>query len=82
MLVQFNLTKKEVVMKDLTLLGLVAVIILIIGGINWGLVGLFNVNLVQSIFGNMLSRLIYIIVGVAAGYMIYLFYLAKIKKII
>jgi uncharacterized membrane protein YuzA (DUF378 family) len=53
-------------------LGLVASILLVIGGLNWGLVGLFNVNLVVSIFGDgsFLSRLIYVVVGLAAVYMI------------
>lgn len=44
--------------------------LLVIGGLNWGLVGLFNVNLISVIFGEMsfLSRLIYILIGVAAVY--------------
>lgn len=67
-------------MRELPLLALIALIIVIIGGINWGLVGLFNVNIVLSIFGVMLSRLIFIVVGVAAGYLAYLLYLAKMTK--
>ena len=45
-----------------------ALILLIIGGLNWGLVGLFGIDVVASIFGpgSMLSRVIYIAVGVAA----------------
>ena len=41
--------------------------LVIIGGINWGLVGLFNYNLVDSIFGTMsiVSRVIYTLVGIA-----------------
>jgi hypothetical protein len=44
--------------------------LLAIGGLNWGLVGLFNFNFVTAILGDMtpLSRLIYILVGVAAAY--------------
>ena len=44
--------------------------ILIIGALNWGLVGLFDINAVDAIFGEMTaaSRLIYIIVGLAALY--------------
>lgn len=55
----------------------IALILVIIGGINWGLVGLFNFNLVEAIFGNAsgLSRAIYIIVGIAALYLIY--YISK-----
>ena len=44
---------------------------MIIGGINWGLIGFFNYNLVSSIFGAQLavvSRVIYAIVGLAALY--------------
>jgi len=51
---------------------LVALIILIVGGINWGFVGLFSTDLVTSIFGSLLARLIFIIVAVAAVYMIYI----------
>lgn len=47
---------------------LISFIILLIGGINWGLVGFFNFDLVAKVFGNMsiLSRIIYSIVGVSA----------------
>ena len=38
----------------------------IIGALNWGLIGLFNYNLVESLFGDsMLSSIIYMIVGLA-----------------
>jgi uncharacterized membrane protein YuzA (DUF378 family) len=52
---------------------LIALILVIVGGLNWGLVGLFDFNLVDSIFGvgSTLSRIIYILVGIAALYMIY-----------
>ena len=46
-------------------------ILMIIGGINWGLVGFFNYNLVSSIFGvklEVISRIIYVVVGLAALY--------------
>ena len=41
--------------------------IMVIGGLNWGLVGFFNFNLVELISGGMmgLMRLIYIVVGLA-----------------
>lgn len=67
-------------MKELSLYGFVALIIVLVGGICWGLVGLFNVYLITGIFGNLLGRLIYIVVGVAAGYLAYLIYLEKFKK--
>lgn len=67
-------------MKDFNLYGWIALVLLVVGGINWGLVGLFNVNVISGIFGYMIGRLIYIIVGVAAGYFCYLIYLDKAKK--
>ena len=44
-----------------------ALILVIIGAINWGLVGLFNFDLVAMLFGTMtaLSRIVYIIIGIA-----------------
>jgi uncharacterized membrane protein YuzA (DUF378 family) len=46
----------------------IAAVLLIVGGLNWGLVGLFQFNLVEAIFGQMttLSRAVYILVGLAA----------------
>jgi uncharacterized membrane protein YuzA (DUF378 family) len=47
---------------------MVAFLLLIVGGINWGLIGLFDFNLVSMLFGSMpmLEKLIYILVGVSA----------------
>jgi len=42
----------------------IALTVAIIGCVNWGLIGLFNFNLVEALFGN-LSFLIYSIVGIA-----------------
>jgi uncharacterized membrane protein YuzA (DUF378 family) len=54
-------------------LDLLALVLVIIGGLNWGLVGLLDLDLVQLIFGSIpiLAKLIYIVVGLAALYMIY-----------
>ena len=44
----------------------IALVFTIIGAINWGLIGLFNFNLVEAIFGNsLLSAIIYMVVGIA-----------------
>ncbi len=45
----------------------IALVLVIIGAINWGLIGLFKFNLVEVIFGNMtiLSRIIYTLVGLS-----------------
>lgn len=47
-----------------------ALIVLIIGGLNWGLVGFFGMNLVAVLFGSnsLLTHLIYMLVGIAAVY--------------
>lgn len=45
----------------------VALVLTIIGALNWGLIGLFDFNLVEAVFGSegVLSRLIYSLVGIA-----------------
>jgi len=50
-----------------------ALVLVIVGGLNWGLVGIFDFNLVDSIFGEMsaLSRIIYALVGLSAVYMVF-----------
>ena len=52
----------------------ISLVILIIGGLNWGFVGLFNLDLIALILGQMtlLARLVYMVVGIAAVLMIYL----------
>ena len=51
----------------------VALVLVIVGGLNWGLVGAFNFNLVDSIFGegSALSRVVYVLVGLSAVYLTY-----------
>ena len=55
-------------------INVIAQVLLIIGGLNWGLVGLFQFNLVDALFGagEPLTRVIYIVVGIAAIWGIYL----------
>lgn len=45
----------------------IALILVIIGAINWGLIGLLNFNLVDTLFGvgSALSRIIYSLVGIS-----------------
>lgn len=45
----------------------IALLLVIIGAINWGLIGFFKFNLVDSIFGELsvLSRIIYALVGIS-----------------
>lgn len=46
----------------------IVMILLIIGGLNWLLVGLFNLDIVIAIFGNIIARIIFTIVGICAIY--------------
>jgi uncharacterized membrane protein YuzA (DUF378 family) len=57
-------------------LDLIAMILLLIGGLNWGLVGIFNFDLVAAIFCDMsvVSRIVYTLVGVSAIYGIFSFF--------
>ena len=58
-------------MGKLNVMDLIALVLVIVGGLNWALVGIFKFNLVTWIFGDMsvVSRIVYILVGVAAVYM-------------
>ena len=49
-------------------LNTITLVLLIVGGLNWGLVGLFGFDLVAAIFGEMslLSRIVYTLVGASA----------------
>jgi len=51
-------------------LDVVAVVLLVVGGLNWGLVGVAQFDLVAALFGTMtaVSRVVYALVGVAALY--------------
>lgn len=51
----------------------VAIVLSVIGAINWGLVGLFDFNLVSALFGPMstLSRIIYVLVGLSGLYLLF-----------
>jgi uncharacterized protein len=49
-------------------LNIIALVLLVVGGLNWGLVGLFNFDLVAALLGegSLLSRIVYILVGISA----------------
>ena len=57
-------------------LDIVCLILIIIGAINWGLIGFFNFDLVSVIFGNMsmITRIIFAVVGLAGIYSLVLFW--------
>ena len=52
-----------------------ALTLVIIGAINWGLIGLFRLDLVNLLFGNMtwLSRVVYTLVGISGMYLLSLY---------
>ncbi|MDF2868207.1 MAG: hypothetical protein K0S11_1677 [Gammaproteobacteria bacterium] len=58
-------------MKSLTVIDWVALVLVIVGGLNWGLVGLFKFNIVEVIFrfAPIIINIVYIIVGIAAIYL-------------
>lgn len=61
-------------LKNLDLYTKISYIAILVGGILWGLAGLTNIYL-ADIFGNFLGRLLYIAIGVAAGWLCYQMYL-------
>lgn len=58
-------------MKNLNAFDWTALVLAVVGALNWGLVGIFKFDLVAAIFGDMsaLSRIVYALVGVAAVYL-------------
>lgn len=56
-----------------------AVILIIVGALNWGLIGAFHVNAVAMLFGEatLITRVIYMLVGLAGLYKIFLIATAK-----
>jgi len=66
--------------ENMKIVDIVAAILLIIGGLNWGLVGLFRFDLVQFIVGGTgIDRLVYILVGLSALWLIIVFKAMKIR---
>jgi uncharacterized membrane protein YuzA (DUF378 family) len=61
-------------MDRLSTLDWVALALLIVGGLNWLLVGLFELDLVAALFGelSLLSRIVYLAVGLSAIYLAFI----------
>ena len=57
-------------MNKLSALDWVALVLVLVGALNWGLVGFFSFDLVKTLFGDMstLSRIVYALVGLSAVY--------------
>ena len=68
-----TITGERTINRSMSTIDWIAMTLLIVGGLNWGLVGLFNVDLVAMLFGEMttVSRLVYLLVGLSALYSIY-----------
>lgn len=69
-------------MYKFKLIDKVSLILVIIGAVNWGLIGLFNFNLVGVLFGeptNLIGRIIYILVGIAGMNMLLLLFKTRQK---
>ena len=68
-------------MKQNQLLQTISFILLLIGGLNWGFVGLFQMDVIGAIFGemSMLSRVIYTLVGLSALYRLFIWIRAVAK---
>ncbi len=67
-------------MKKISALDWIALILIIVGGLNWGLVGAFKFDLVAAVLGSMsiVARIVYVLVGLSAIYGIFM--LGKICK--
>jgi uncharacterized membrane protein YuzA (DUF378 family) len=68
-------------MYKLSLIDKISLILVTIGALNWGLYGLFSLDLVKVIFGQfqVLARIVYILVGVSGLNLIFLWIKARKK---
>jgi len=66
---------KGLVKKNKSKMGILSKLLVIIGALNWGLVGLLNFDLVAVLFGkkSILSKLVYILVGLSGVYLIMIY---------
>lgn len=64
------------------ILDVLTAVLLIVGGLNWGLVGLFGFDLVAALLGDMslLSRIVYALVGLSAVYRAVTFRAARSRR--
>ena len=69
-----NRFKNKSSMHKLSGLNWIAIILLIIGGLNWGLVGLFDFDLLAILFGENMAftRVLYALIGLAGVYAIFI----------
>lgn len=68
-----NIVKKE----NTSMLDKIALFLLIVGGLNWGLVGIFQFDLVAFLFGGsaaIISRIVYVVIAICAIWCVSLFF--------
>jgi uncharacterized protein len=67
-------------MSKLKGLDMLALVLVIIGGLNWGLVGLWDLNIISKVFGvaSVLTKIVYILVGLSGVYVALIY--AKLRK--
>jgi|GEM_PF-7125620 len=58
-------------LKNWDIYSYVAFILLLVGGIDLGIYGIIGINLLHVILGGFLSRLLFLVIGIGAGYIIY-----------
>ncbi|MFH1509455.1 MAG: DUF378 domain-containing protein [bacterium] len=60
-------------MQKLNAMDWIAMILVVVGGLNWGLWGAFEFDLVATLFGNLsaLSKIVYILVALSAVYLLF-----------
>jgi hypothetical protein len=65
-----NIKKIKIESMKLSTIDIIAIVLVVIGGLNWGLVGLVGLDVVAAIFGasSVLSRIVYVLVGLSAVY--------------
>lgn len=65
-------------MQKLNTLGLIALTLVIIGGLNWGLVGFFSFDLVAALFGSsLIAKIVYDIVGLSSLYLAFAYFMGN-----
>lgn len=71
-----NSKSARIGVKKMKVVDNIALALVVIGAINWGLIGIFNFDLVAAIFGSMsvISRIIYTLVGISGLWAIRLFF--------
>ncbi|APF37180.1 Uncharacterized membrane protein YuzA, DUF378 family [Chelatococcus sambhunathii] len=54
------------------IINLTTLALIIVGGLNWGLIGLFGLDMVAALFGeaSVLSRIVYTVVGISAAWQV------------